>query len=378
MTTTTQTFDQEVDDSLAAADDVLLAPGEVLKDELEARGWTQKDLADVMGRPTQAISEIVSGTKQIMPQTALELAEALGTSAELWTNLEADYRLSLARAAWHGDAISRRSRMYSLAPVAELVKRGWLRNAGDLAAELCRFLGIASLAETPAAPANFRASMDRGPDRAATIAWLKRVELLAGSQRVGPYDRDGLIDGLEEVAQLSCEPSRAAELVPMLARHGVHFVVVPHLGNTFLDGASFRMPSGSPVVAVTLRYDRIDSLWFTLMHEIGHVVLDHEGAADQLFPRATSEPDPDEMAASAFAEERLFPADRYGALGDALDFSPTMSMVVRAAAELRRHPGLLIGHLQFRGVLGYGQGRQSLVKVAPHLEELIDRAPKAA
>jgi len=56
--------------------------------ELEARGWTQKDLARIMERPPQAINEIVKGTKQITPETALVLAETFGTSAEFWTNLE--------------------------------------------------------------------------------------------------------------------------------------------------------------------------------------------------------------------------------------------------------------------------------------------------
>lgn len=72
-------------------------PGGMLKRKLEARGWTQKDLVEIMGRPPQAISEIVRGAKQITPETAIELAEAFGTSAELWTNLEANYRLYLAR-----------------------------------------------------------------------------------------------------------------------------------------------------------------------------------------------------------------------------------------------------------------------------------------
>ena len=64
-------------------------PGRVLSEELEARGWTQKDLADIMGRPAQTINEIVRGSKQITPETAIELSEAFGTSAEFWTNLGA-------------------------------------------------------------------------------------------------------------------------------------------------------------------------------------------------------------------------------------------------------------------------------------------------
>ena len=67
-------------------------PGSVLQDELAARGWTQTDLAAIMNRPIGAINELIKGTKQITPETAVELGAALGTSAELWLNLETRYR----------------------------------------------------------------------------------------------------------------------------------------------------------------------------------------------------------------------------------------------------------------------------------------------
>jgi addiction module HigA family antidote len=72
-------------------------PGRILIREIEARGWTQKDLAEIMGRPPQAINEIIKGTKQITPETAIELSAAFGTSAQFWTNLESNYRLHLAQ-----------------------------------------------------------------------------------------------------------------------------------------------------------------------------------------------------------------------------------------------------------------------------------------
>jgi len=73
--------------------------GIILSEEIEARGWTQKDLAEIMGRLAQTINEIDKGTKQITPETALELSAVFGTSAQFWTNLEANYRLHLAKEA---------------------------------------------------------------------------------------------------------------------------------------------------------------------------------------------------------------------------------------------------------------------------------------
>jgi HTH-type transcriptional regulator/antitoxin HigA len=71
-------------------------PGRIIERELEARGWSQKDLAAITGRPPQVINEIVQGRKRITPETAHQLAEAFGTSPEFWANMEAKYRLLLA------------------------------------------------------------------------------------------------------------------------------------------------------------------------------------------------------------------------------------------------------------------------------------------
>jgi plasmid maintenance system antidote protein VapI len=70
--------------------------GRILSRELDVRGWTQKDLAEVMNRPAQAIDEIIRGIKQIPPEIAYALSEALGTSPDFWANLESKYRLHLA------------------------------------------------------------------------------------------------------------------------------------------------------------------------------------------------------------------------------------------------------------------------------------------
>jgi len=59
-------------------------PGEYLREELEERGWSAKEFAEILGRPAQAVSEILKGKKQIVPATALAIGEALGTSASLW------------------------------------------------------------------------------------------------------------------------------------------------------------------------------------------------------------------------------------------------------------------------------------------------------
>ena len=69
-------------------------PGEVLKEELEARGWSPVELAGIMGRPPRVIREIILGKRAITQETAKGLGAALGTGAEFWISLEGTYQLS--------------------------------------------------------------------------------------------------------------------------------------------------------------------------------------------------------------------------------------------------------------------------------------------
>ncbi len=79
--------------------DLAIHPGEVVAEELEARSMTQRTLAAAMGRPEQAISEIIRGKKGITPETALQLSNVFGASAEFWMNLQTTYALTMARQA---------------------------------------------------------------------------------------------------------------------------------------------------------------------------------------------------------------------------------------------------------------------------------------
>ena len=129
-----------------------VSPGHIIHRELEARGWSQRDLAVIMGRPYQAVNEIVRGTKRITPETARELAQAFGTTPEFWMSLETNYRLRLAAQEDKEQGIARRSRLYSIEPVAELIRRGQINVTDDLdnlEKQACAILGVSSLDELP-------------------------------------------------------------------------------------------------------------------------------------------------------------------------------------------------------------------------------------
>ena len=184
----------------------------------------------------------------------------------------------------------------------------------------------------------------------ALWAWQVRVLQKAYAQRLPREYQRGTVtpDWLRRLAQLSWSdhgPRLAREYV---MKAGIHFVVEHHLQKTYLDGAACRTRDGSPVVALTLRYDRVDNFWFTLLHELSHVGLhlDHgtEWFVDDLECADTStlEREADEMASEALIPkavwERSVPrsAREVEALARELGISPTI-VAGRARHETREH-----------------------------------------
>src|SRR5438876_4686670 len=117
------------------------APGEYISEELEARGWSQLDLAEILGRPPQAVNEVIKGKRAITPDTARGLAEAFGTTAQVWLNLQSAYDLARLHQT-DSNLVSRKAKLYTLAPIGEMQKRGWIEKSSNfevVEAQVTRF-----------------------------------------------------------------------------------------------------------------------------------------------------------------------------------------------------------------------------------------------
>lgn len=134
-----------------------MAPGERIRDLMEARGWTQRDLAKVLGRPLPAVNEIIQGKRAMTPEMAVALAGAFGIDAAEWLRMEATFRL--AQIGTDSTDVARRARLYEIAPVKDMEKRGWIGKtdtAEALQSELLRFYGVESLESPPEIAASFK------------------------------------------------------------------------------------------------------------------------------------------------------------------------------------------------------------------------------
>jgi HTH-type transcriptional regulator / antitoxin HigA len=348
----------------------VLPPGDFLKQELECRGWSQLELAEILARPPRLISEIVSGKRAITPDTAKGLEAALGTSAELWMNLEAGYQLS--RACVDTSTVSRRARLYRKFPVKELLRRGWVRSASELATledNFCHFFGIKSIDDAPTFGHAAKKQRYDSPPLVLQLAWLKRAEQLAETIDARPFTVGALKEAVEDLKGCLRSVEDAKKAAGRLLKAGVRLVVVEFLPGAKLDGACFWINNGkSPVIALSLRLDRIDNFWHTLFHEIDHVLhgegkeqpivelFDAESPSSEVLPA-------DEQRANKHAANYCIEEKTLRAWISRVPRASSRSNIVAFADQIGVHPGLVVGQLQHHDIIPYSFHRELLEKV---------------
>ncbi len=356
-----------------------VAPGEIIALEIEERGWLQRDLAQIMQRPPQAISEIIRGVKQITTETAIELAEVFGTSPELWLNLEAVYRLQLARQRTDDTrGIATRSQLYSVLPIPDMLRRGWIQGGNasdDLESSVEEFFG-GSLTEKVAA-VSFRQRAEGVSEHGAQVAWVQRVRQLGERQHVPAFDRARLREAIPQIRQLMQHTEQISAVPSLLNNLGIRFVVVPQLPRTYIDGVLYN-PGDAPLIGMTLRFDRIDSFWFTLMHEIAHLALNHQTLhLDNLYAEDDVR-DAQETEANALARSWIIqPTALHSWAAHTRPYFARQA-IAAFAAQHHVHPALVLGQLMFEKYVGYKHLRVLLEKASPQLNPWMDMVGTAA
>lgn len=344
-----------------------LPPGEVLRMMLEAKSWTQEELAAILGCSRQTIIQIAGGKAGISPAMAVSLAAAFGNAPSDWLRVESTYQLSRVHAQVAD--VERRARIYEVAPVRDMQRRGWIkktRDVDELESELKRFYGINSLdEEVPLVVATKRPATVKHLSP-AQIAWCVRVRQLAAALQVAPYDARRLRQAESDLRELAAYPREARHLAKVLGSYGIRFVVVEPLPGAKIDGATFWLTAdGSPVIAVSIRYDRVDAFWFTVMHEWSHIRHADALSVDTLgdTANAISTTDENEMRANREAAADLVPPAELESFIRRVAPLYSRQRVIQFAHRLKIHPGIIVGQLHHRGEIGYAALRKLLVKI---------------
>jgi len=326
-------------------------PGLYIKEELEARGWSQRDLAYVLGMAEQQLSRVLSGNQAVTPDMARLLGDAFDVPAEFFANLQKQY--DLARAKAPDPAVKTRAALQLAFPIREMIRRGWIEDSDPALLELqvTRFFEAANLNEVPKLPfAAKRTHYDDDPP--GQIAWLFRVRQLARQISVPSYSETKLRDALRKLRALTIDPESVEQVFSILAECGVRFVIVESLPNAKLDGVCTWLDDQSPVIGMSTFYDRLDNFWFVLRHEIEHVLLRHgeeRAILDNLEGEAGSDSKniaQEERLANAAAASFCIPNQKMESFY--LRKNPYFSErdVIGFASIMEVHPAIVVGQIQ--------------------------------
>lgn len=327
-------------------------PGDFLREELEAREWSQQELADILDRPPRLISELIAGKRAVTPETAKGLAEAFGTSAEYWMSLESQYQLSKVKT--EHSSVARKANLYSKFPVREMLRRGWIQaseNLDVLEQRFCEFFNIPSLQENPNLT-HYAKKTDVALDvTSLQLAWLFRVRLMADRQIITSYKKEKLQAAVETLKTLLLSAEEVRHVPRILAEAGVRLVFVEAISGSKIDGACFWLSENKPVIGMTLRFDRIDNFWFVLRHEIEHVLredgrLSDVPIVDLDLGSAEGDLDECEKIANEEAQEFCVPKKQLNDFVSRVQPYFSEQKVILFAQRIKVHPGIVVGQLQ--------------------------------
>lgn len=326
-------------------------PGATIKEQLENRSMSQKEFASRMNMSEKHISRLINGEVQLTPDVAYRLEMVLGLPAHFWSNLESIYREKLVKVE-EENALDADKDLAEKFPYTEMAKNGWVtetRNAVEKVINLRKFFEVVRLQmlnndKLLPGIACRRLSISEKADF-ALIAWAQRAKLEARNISTAPINIEGLTKNLTAIrAMTTKDPAEfCSQLVALLANCGIALVFLPHIGGSFLHGATF-YDKNKIVIGLTVRGKDADKFWFSLFHELGHIVLGHLNQEDGVC-------DADEAAADGFAKERLIPQVAFDRFTKRGNFSRDALLAFSRAIEI--DPGIVVGRLQKEGYIKF-------------------------
>ena len=343
------------------APDYAAAPGDILREHLEKLGLSQSDLAERTLRPKKTINEIIQGKAAITLETALQFERALRIPASFWLNLERTHQAVQARQI-EREQLATHVGWLDKVPVAEIVKRGWIKPQSDrveLLREVLAFFGTAYPSawdevwrETRKATA-LRQGKAEKVDFGIISVWLRQGEILGRQLECAPYNAAAFRQALDHVRTLTHLPAEkfCEEIQKRCAAVGVAVVLVREFPRLGIFGAARWLSSDKALIQLSLHYKREDQFVFSFFHEAGHVLL--HGRRDIFVDFADRTDDKQELEANRFAADYLIPPAAYARFTAREHYSE--SAVVQFARHVSVAPGIVVGRLQHENKIGFNE-----------------------
>ncbi|HNZ31838.1 MAG TPA: ImmA/IrrE family metallo-endopeptidase [Smithellaceae bacterium] len=321
------------------------SPLEAIRFRMDQMGLSQRDLEKYIGSKSK-VSEVLSGKRSLSKQMIFNLHKGLGIPLE---SLISDADLP-------GENISTAQQLINWLkfPVAEMIKRKWVQETvvkKDSQSYMRVMKAFAfGLDHDILTPAMLKtgSSSRQCFDPYALTAWRIRVLALAKKEKMSTEFDPCILtrsyrEELSKLSYLEEGPRLAGEF---LNKSGIHLIVEKHLPHTYLDGASMFLASGAPIIAMTLRYDRLDNFWFVLFHELAHLALhlsrDNSKYYLENFDQIgtdTEEKEADKWAMESLIPDHIWKEANLSALSSYLD-------ILNFAKRMRINPAIPAGRLR--------------------------------
>lgn len=331
---------------------IAIAPGATIKEQLEDLGMTQKEFAVRMDMSEKHISKLINGEVRLTPDVALRLEYVLGLPAQFWTNLEAIYQEKCARVQAENemDIDTELARKF---PYGEMAKFGWVtatRVATEKVTNLRSYFQVAKLGaldKLTIPGIAYRRTDTNSKSDYALAAWAQQARIEARQMDVSSINLTKLQELLPVIRAMTLESPEefCPKLIETLAQCGIALVFLPHIKGSFLHGASF-YDGKRIVLGLTVRGRDADKFWFSLFHELAHIIKGHIGKPD-----GTTEDD--EKEADEFSAEVLIPHHLLEQFIAQRTF--TEEAVLRFADQASIDSGIVVGRLQNRGIIEFSQ-----------------------
>lgn len=327
-------------------------PGATIKEQLLDRGLTQKEFSLRMGMSEKHISKLINGEVQLTPDVAVRLEMVLGIPAKFWNKLEATYREKLIKARAENEMDADKELVKKL-PYREMSNNGWVpetRNTTEKVINLRKYFEVVNLEIIEDMQRSKIACLrlaETEKSNLALLAWAQKAKLEARTIATSLIDLKTLENNLPDIKNMTVmNPTDfCPDLIKMLANCGIALIFLPHIGGSFLHGATF-YDGNKIVIGLTVRGKDSDKFWFSLFHELGHILLGHINQ-----PNGTTTEDED--AADSFAKEILIPAAEFNAFTAQNDFSK--ASICSFAQEQNILCGIVVGRLQKEGFINYNR-----------------------
>lgn len=316
-------------------------PLDAIKFRMNEQGLRQKDLIPFIGSKSK-VSEVLAGKRFLTVPMLRALHEGLGIPADV---LLKEPKIENGQAE---------DLDWNKFPIKEIAKRGWIEVTVQESKKEAQwfierlFEPLGGIEQVPIfCRRTFVERSGKSMDKYALLAWTARALAKAQSMDLPPYTSGTLDESImKQVAKLSFSAKGPLEAQAFLAKHGIALVIVPHLPRTHLDGAAMLSQQSNPVIGLTVRHDRIDNFWFSLMHELAHV-WKHLTAFDEAFvDNLDSGPgkDPREREADRVSGEILIPRSIWRRSDAYRQRSP--DVINELAFKLNIHPAIIAGRIR--------------------------------